>query len=39
MLLQMAEFVLTNNCFEFGQKVFHQISGTVIGIKFAPTYA
>ena len=35
----MAEFVLTNNYFEFGQKVFHQISGTAIGVKFAPPYA
>ena len=36
MLVQMAEFVLTNNYFEFGQKVFHQISGTAIGTQFAP---
>ena len=35
MLVKMAEFVLTNNYFEFGQKVFHQISGTAIGTKFA----
>ena len=33
-LVKMAEFVLTNNYFEFGQKVFHQISGTAIGTKF-----
>ena len=39
MLVKMAEFVLTNNYFEFGQKVFHQISGTAIGVKFAPPYA
>ena len=39
MLVKMAEFVLTNNSFEFGQKVFHQISGTAIGTKFAPPYA
>ena len=31
----MADFALTNNYFEFGQKVFHQISGTTIGTKFA----
>ena len=37
-LVKMAEFVLTNNYFEFGQKVFHQISGTAIGMKFAPPY-
>ena len=35
----MAEFVLTNNYFEFGQKVFHQISGTAIGTKFVPPYS
>ena len=35
----MAEFVLTNNYFEFGQKEFHQISGTAIGTKFLPPYA
>ena len=39
MLVKMAEFVLTNNYFEFGQKVFHQISGTAIGTKFAAPYA
>ena len=39
MLVKMAEFVLANNYFEFGQKVFHQISGTAIGTKFAPSYA
>ena len=39
MLLKMAEFVLTNNYFEFGQKEFHQISGTAIGTKFLPPYA
>ena len=35
----MAEFFLTNNYLEFRQNVFHQISGTVIGTKFAPPYA
>ena len=39
MLVKMAEFVLTNNYFEFGQRVFHQISGTAIGTKFTPPYA
>ena len=38
MLVKMAEFVLTNNYVEFGRKVFHQISGTAIGMKFAPPY-
>ena len=36
MLAKIAEFVLINNYFEFGQKVFHQTSGTAIGTKFAP---
>ena len=35
----MAEFVLKNNYFEFNGQVKHQISGTAIGTKFAPTYA
>ena len=39
MLVKIAEFVLTNNYFEFGQRVFHQISGTAIGTKFTPPYA
>ena len=34
MLVKMAEFVLTNNYFEFGRKVFYQISGTSVGTKF-----
>ena len=38
MLVKMADFVFTNNYFEFGQKVFHQFSGTAIGTKFAPPY-
>ena len=37
-LVKMAGFVLTNNYFEFGQKIFHQISGAAIGTKFAPPY-
>ena len=39
MLVKMAEFVLTNNYSEFGQKVFHQISCTAISTKFSPPYA
>ena len=35
-LLKMTEFVLSNNYFEFSEKVFEQISGTAIGTKFAP---
>ena len=38
-LIKMAEFVLKNNFFEFDSKVFQQIAGTAIGIKFAPPYA
>ena len=38
-LIKMAEFVLRNNYFEFNGQVKHQISGTAIGTKFAPTYA
>ena len=38
-LVEMAEFVLKNNYFQFNGKVKQQISGTAIGTKFAPTYA
>ena len=38
-LVKMAEFVLKNNYFEFNSNVKHQISGTAIGTKFAPTCA
>ena len=38
-LLKMAEFVLKNNYFKFGNKIKQQISGTTIGTKFAPPYA
>ena len=38
-LVQMAEFVLKNNFFEFNDDSFHQIAGTAIGTKFAPPYA
>ena len=38
-LVKMAKFVLSNNYFEFSEKVFQQISGTAIGTKFAPPYA
>ena len=38
-LVQMADFVLKHNFFEFNGKIKQQISGTVIGIKCAPTYA
>ena len=38
-LLKMADFVLKNNYFEFGNKIKQQISGTANGTKFDPTYA
>ena len=38
-LVNMAEFVLKNNYFEFNSEVKKQISGTAIGTKFAPSYA
>ena len=38
-LLKIAAFVLKNNYFEFNREVKHQISGTAIGTKFAPTNA
>ena len=38
-IVQMAEFVLKNNFFEFNGEVKRQKSGTAIGTKFAPPYA
>ena len=38
-LVDMAEFVLKNNFFEFYSKGKQKISGTAIGTKFAPPYA
>ena len=35
----MAQFVLTNNYFEFNSKVKEQVSGTAIETKFASPYA
>ena len=35
-LIQMAEFVLTNNIFGFKRDMYHQLNGTAIGTKFAP---
>ena len=37
-LVNIAEFVLKNNYFEFDSKVKKQISRTAIGTKFAPPY-
>ena len=38
-LINMAEFVLKNNVFEFNGYVKQQVSKTAIGTKCAPTYA
>jgi len=38
-LVNMAEFVLKNNVFEFGEVCKKQVSGTAMGTKFAPPYA
>ena len=38
-LVEMAKFVLPNNYFEFNGETKQQISGSVIGTKFAPPYA
>ena len=34
--VKMTEFVLSNNYFEFSEKVFQQMSGAAIGAKFTP---
>ena len=36
---QYLQVILNNNCFEFSEKVFQQISGKVIGTNFATSYA
>ena len=38
-LINMADFVLKNNFFEFNGSVKQQVSGTTVGTKCAPTYA
>ena len=35
----MAKFILQYNYFEFNEETKQNISGTVIGTKFAPLYA
>ena len=35
-LVKLAEFVFSNNSFEFSEKLFQQISGTAISTKFVP---
>ena len=37
-LVKMTKLVLSNNYFEFSEKVFQQILGTAIGTKFAPPH-
>ena len=38
-LCDLATIILKNNFFEIGEVVYHQLLGTAIGTKFAPTYA
>ena len=38
-LVEMAEFMLKNNFFEFETKITQKISGTAIGTKFVPPHA
>ena len=38
-LLEATDLVLKNNVFTFNGKYFHQIKGTAMGTKMAPTYA
>ena len=37
--IELLELVLTNNHFEFNGKHYHQMSGTAMGTKLAPSYA
>ena len=39
LLVEMADFVIKNNFFEFDVRFFQQLEGTAIGTKFAPDYA
>ena len=38
-IIELLELVLTNNHFEFNGKYYHQLSGTAMGTKLAPSYA
>lgn len=38
-LLEATDLVLKNNVFTFNGKYFHQVKGTAMGTKMAPTYA
>ncbi|XP_078502402.1 uncharacterized protein LOC144756435 [Lissotriton helveticus] len=39
MLIQMSQLILKNNYFLFEDEWFHQIRGTAMGSRFAPSYA
>ena len=38
-IIELLELVLTNNHFEFNGEFYHQLSGTTMGTKLAPSYA
>ena len=38
-LIELTELVLKSNIFQFSDKIYKQICGTVIGTKFAAPYA
>ena len=38
-IIETLELVLTNNHFEFNGEFYHQLSGTAMGTKLAPSYA
>ena len=38
-IAELLEVVLTNNYFEFIGTYYHQMSGTAMGTKWAPSYA
>ena len=37
-IIELLEVVLTNNYFEFNGTYYHQVSGTAMGTKLAPSY-
>ena len=38
-MIELLEAVLTTNHFEFNGKHYHQVSGTAVATKLAPSYA
>ena len=38
-IIELLDVVLTNNHFEFDGTLYHQVSGTAMGTKLAPSYA